>query len=82
MSLQRNYIYDSRTSGFPLRFVYLASSGRLQAYLGRTSPQTGQFDPESEYLDEKAVHVETRAEARQLAQKFETSGTTPDKMEF
>lgn len=82
MTLSNNFKIDSNSSGYPLRFVYLAYSGRFQAYLGRDDPITGQFDPEWKYLDEINDWLSTRKEGQTLAYMFETSGETPDDMEF
>lgn len=82
MALKNNFKIDSITSGWPLRFYYIADSDRFQVYLGGRNPQTGEFDPEYEYLDEIDVSLDTRAEGRQLADQFELSGERPEEMEF
>lgn len=82
MGLSNNYTFDDRASGYPLRFVYLAYDGRLQAYLGRTNHLTGEFEPESVYLDETTITAETRADLRARAFDFTQSADEPDDMTF
>jgi len=79
--LKRNFKIDSTATGWPLRFVYLAQSGRLQVYLGGRDA-AGQFQPERTYLDEVGVRLHTQAEGKALADKFMLSAEVPDHMEF
>lgn len=82
MNLTRNFKIDSTASGWSMRFLYLAESGRFQVYLGGRDRYTDQFDPEHTYLDETKVWLNTKKEGQKLANQFMLSGETPDDMAF